>query len=142
MSYPPSVRGVEGALKVDVFGIAGSATRRGCSQLAGVGVGRPGRGDLDAAEEAAQGSGGPLRRLLRKEVTGVQRVAPDVLAPPPPKRERPALPFVPGAQRSFRAPQGQERTSYPAPIRTVPRSCSRSTVAAARYSSQMAWAWM
>jgi len=56
---------------------------------------------------------------FREKVSGTQGVSLNIIAPGPPERERPALLGVPGAERPFGAPQGQEGTGYPTPDRAI-----------------------
>src|ERR687890_438215 len=74
---------------------------------------------LAPAGEAAQQLRGLRRKLLRKEVAGVERVALHVASVLAPERERPARVHVPGAERSAPAPEHQQRALDPAAVRAV-----------------------
>ncbi len=60
-----------------------------------------------------------FRSLFWKKVPGVEGASLNITTPGSPKRERPALLFVPGIERSFSALESQERTDYPMPARTI-----------------------
>jgi hypothetical protein len=60
-----------------------------------------------------------FRSLFWKKVPGVEGMSSNIIAPGSPKREQPALLFVPGIERSFSAPESQERTDYPMPARAI-----------------------
>ena len=57
--------------------------------------------------------------LFQEKVAGAERMSSNIIAPGSPERDWPALLDVPGIERSFGAPQDQERTDYATLVREI-----------------------